>query len=163
LGTKRPHQALAEVTQDEVGEGGRLALAQRASALAKVRLVKPEEQLADHRLGEPVGIHLVRVCGEELIGVDARLALDLDERAGQQGIDELLHAGIAQVQPVAGVIEGEGARVGLAQLALAQPAGAVALLDDVEAALEVVGGGESRQPRPEDQRLDMGHGLRLLA
>ena len=118
-------------------------LLRRGSSCART---KSMQALGDHLGRQAVQVALERIARQHAVREDARLALDRDHLTGQQLGDELLHVGIAQVQPVAGLVEVEAARLVGARVA----AEARLLLEEEPRPLEVEGGRDPGQTTAED-------------
>src|SRR5262249_27280928 len=95
---------------------------------------------------QPVQVALERVAREHAVRKDARLALDRDELAGQELLHELLHVRVAQVQPVAGLVEVEAAGLVGARV----PAEAGLLLDEEPGPAKVEGGRDPGEAAAQD-------------
>ncbi len=100
-----------------------------------------EKALLDHVGRQPVEIGLEGIKRGRAVREDARLAFDLHHLVGQNFSHELLHARIAQVQPVAGSIEAEA----LALAGDGQPAQVALAFEQHPGLAQVQGGGDSGQ------------------
>ena len=117
--------------------------AERGSLCART---KSMQALAHDLRRQAVQVGLERIAREHAVRKDARLALDRHHLPGQELGDQLLHVRIAQVQPVAGLVEVEAARLVGARVA----AEARLLLDEEPGAAQVEGGRDPGQAAAED-------------
>ena len=100
-----------------------------------------EKALLDHLGRQPVEIGLEGIERGRAVREDARLAFHLHHLVGQDLSHELLHARVAQVQPVAGPIEA----VALALAGDGQAAQVALALEQHPGLAQVQGGGDSGQ------------------
>jgi len=125
----------------------RLPLPERAPAFPELRLQEPEEVLRHHRGRESVGVHLVRVAGEDAVREDRGAAVDLDPAAREHLVGEHADPRVAQVEPVSGGVEGEA----VAHVGAAEPARARLPLEQAIPPVERKRRGDSCQPGAQDE------------
>ena len=90
-----------------------------------LRLDDAQQALLDHLGRQAVQVGLERIAREHAVRKDARLARDRHHLARQELVDQLLDGRIAQVQPVAGLVEA----VAVALVGARVPAQALLLLE----------------------------------
>ena len=109
--------------------------------------MKPRTFSATTAGRQPVGVHLVRVAGEDAVGPDGRAPLDRDPPAREHLLGQRPDVRVAQVEPVAGGVEGEAVPdVGPAQA----PRAGLALQQAVAPA-EGQGRGDAGEARSQDE------------
>ena len=131
-----------------------------ASAVPELRLDHPQQALLDHLGRQPVQVRLVGVARQHAVGEDSGLARDRNHLPGQQLVDQLLDAGVAQVQPVPGLVEAVPVALVGARVA-AQP---LVAFEQQPGRAQVRRGRDPRQPAAQNHdRVHDRVGLRVAA
>jgi hypothetical protein len=95
------------VAQDVLGEVAGLPFPKLAPLLAELGVDEPEDVLGHHLRRQTVRVHLVRVAGEDAVGPDSGAPFHRHPPTREQILGKGPDGRVAQVQPVAGGVEGK--------------------------------------------------------
>ena len=118
----------------------------RRRAARQLGLDQAQQALLDHLGRQAVQVCLEGVARQHAVREDSGLARDPHHLPGQQLVDQLLDRRVAQVQPVAGLVEAVPVALVGARVA-AQP---ILALEQHPGRAQVDGGGDAGQPAAQD-------------
>lgn len=154
LGVVRVHEVLADALPELLADPLLVVLG-FGQLLLVAGLDQPVEALGDHLGRQSEGVRLEGVVGVDALRVDAGPAGARLQVAAQHGLDEAADVRALQVQPVAGAVTEEAPRT---LAGAGQAPDRVGLLEQAVTAWirEVIGAGQTGEPRAEDQGVHAG-------